>query len=186
MIPNIIHKTERTERKENLLRELKEQGIESYNIWEGVYSPNSTMEGINLAHKQIVEWAKNERLEKVLIFEDDIKFTDKGAWKYFLNNEPKEYDIYLGGIYLGVINEGLVSAFTALHCYVVHSRFYDKFLSVKSDLHLDHALADGGKYIVCEPMIAVQYNGWSDNSAAVCNYDNIISQRKLFTLQNQN
>lgn len=180
VIPNIIHCSHHLERKKKLLKELATQGIESYNIWEGVYGKKSMVANINAAHKQIIQWAKDNGETKVLIFEDDIKFCDEGAFQYYLDNEPDDYDIYLGGIYLGQIKDRIVKQFTALHCYMVHERFYDTFLNAPDDRHIDHALTGAGKYVVCDPMIAVQYDGWSDNSQKYCNYQIILESKNLY------
>lgn len=177
---NIIHRIEEQQRLGNLMKELNEQGITNYEFWDGVHDVRSTYAGINKAHKQIVKAAKNNNLDKVLIFENDIKFTDKGAFDYYISNEPEDYDIYLGSIFLGQIRNGIAERFTALTCYIVHSRFYDTFLSVPDDMHLDHALAGLGKYVVCEPFICTQYNGWSYNSQKHCNYDIIFENKKLY------
>lgn len=178
MIPNIIHHN-RPERLEPLKKELAEQGIVEYRICEGVHA-RTVYEGINLAHKQIVRWAKEKELSKVLIFEDDIQFTDKGAFDYFMQNEPKDYDLYLGGVFLGKVTDGIVERFTALTCYIVHSRFYNTFLSTDNDKHLDHMLAGLGKYVVCEPMVCRQFNGHSTNTGKYENYDLIFENRKMF------
>ncbi len=37
--------------------------------------------------------------------EDDVRFTNPNSFKYFLENKPKDFDIYLSGIYLGEILE---------------------------------------------------------------------------------
>lgn len=178
VIPNIIH--HRIDRMDRLKKELEGQGIVKYNLWDGVWSERTVVKNINLAHKQIVQWAKDEGLPKVLIFEDDIFFCDKGAFDYYLQNEPTDYDIYLGGIYLGVIKDNLVKAFTGMHCYMVHERFYDTFLSTPTEIHVDHSLKDLGKYIVCDPFIAIQHNGWSDNSKKHCDYTFMFENRNLY------
>lgn len=178
LTPNVINI--RPDRVPRLLDEFKRQGIKDYNLWDGIYDRKTVQENINCAHKQIVEWAKEECLSKVLIMEDDISFTDTKAFDYYLQNEPSDYDIYLGGIYLGIIKNGVVDAFTGMHCYIVHERFYDTFLSTPTKMHVDHSLKGLGKYIVCDPFIAVQFNGWSDNSQKYCNYDVLLENRKLY------
>lgn len=177
---NIIHRTERVERFRVLEKELEEQGITKVNIWEGIHNVKSIKAGINAAHKQIIQWAKDEGLKKVVVLEDDVRFSDVGAWQYYLDNEPEDYDIYLGGIYLGKIVDGLVESFTALHCYTISERFYDIFLSTDNEKHLDEALAGLGRYFVCTPMVAIQHNGFSDSSQTYCNFDSITSSRKLY------
>lgn len=96
LIPNIIHNKDRHDRRDTLLAELKYQGIEEFRVWDAIYDRRGAHIGINKAHKQIVEYAKQEGLPEVLIFEDDIRFCGKGAFDYYIANKPKDFDIYLG------------------------------------------------------------------------------------------
>jgi hypothetical protein len=180
MVLNIIHKSERIDRMGALSKELVTQEINDYRFWEGIHG-RTTYEGINLAHKQIIRYAKERELSKILIAEDDIKFSDAGAFGYFLQNEPEDYDIYLGGIFLGHINNGIALRFTGMTLYMVHERFYDAFLKTPDDMHIDHALAEvGGRYVVCDPFVVTQHNGKSDNTGRHENYDFIFENRKLY------
>lgn len=179
MVANIIHMSDKPKRLEILMKELKEQEITDYRLWEGIHA-KTVEKGINLAHKQIVRYAKENELDKVLIFEDDIQFTDRGAFKYFIDHEPLDYDLYLGGIFLGTIRDNVVKSFTAPTCYMVHKEFYEKYLATDNDSHIDHALSGIGKYIVCEPFICRQHNGISGNTGKYENYDFIFETRKMF------
>ncbi len=168
------------ERHSRLLKELETQGIEDYEMWEGIYLP-SVKRSINLAHKQIVEFASVAGYEEVAIAEDDIKFTHPNSWNYFLENKPKDFDIYLSMVYLGQPDlNGVVRDFTGLTLYVVAKRFYETFLSVPEDEHLDITLAGLGKFVVCDPFIAIQYNGWSANTGKMEEYDSLLKDRKLY------
>ena len=65
--------------------------------------------------------------------EDDVYFPAQDGFEYFLKNKPDDFDIYLGGIYLGSdkvkeMNQRIRHRFSGLHCYIVHERFYDTFL----------------------------------------------------------
>jgi hypothetical protein len=180
LIPNIIHNKDRHDRRDTLLAELKYQGIEEFRVWDAIYDRRGAHIGINKAHKQIVEYAKQEGLPEVLIFEDDIRFCGKGAFDYYIANKPEDFDIYLGGIYFGKIDDNnQVERFAALHCYIVNSKFYDTFLRVSGEEHLDGALTGLGKYIVCNPFAAVQYNGYSENNKHYCNFDSLLENRNL-------
>ena len=77
---------------------LFEQNIDNYKIWEGVKDEKNPKKGIAKAHKQIIRWARDQNLPSVMIAEDDIKYRAIGAFEYFIKKEPKEYDLYLGGI----------------------------------------------------------------------------------------
>lgn len=179
MVLNIIHKPERTDRYAKLMNELSNQNISDYRFWDGIHA-ETVQKGVNLAHKQIVRYAKEMQLSKVLISEDDLKFTDNGAFEYYLNNEPNNYDLYLASIFLGKIVNGIAERFTALTLYMVAERFYDTFLSTPDHLHIDHALAGLGRYVVCEPFICTQHNGHSDNTGKYQNYDILFENRKLY------
>lgn len=170
----------RAERLPRLYRELEIQGIENYELWQGVFLP-SIKKSINLAHKQIVEYANVAGWEEVCIAEDDIEFTHPNSWNYFLNQKPKDFDIYLSMVYLGQPDEnGIVKDFTGLTLYIVSRRFYETFLSVDENEHIDRALMGLGKYVVCHPFIAKQHNGWSSNTGKMENYDELLKNRQFY------
>jgi hypothetical protein len=180
-IPNIIHDTSRVDRMEVLKKEIEQQGIEKYNLWDAVYDVRSVYAGINKAHKQIVQWAKENELPEVLIMEDDVKFLGEGAFKYFIENKPKDYDLYLAGIFLGVLQEdNTVKEFTGMTCYFVNEKFYDTFLSVEENKHIDAALSGLGDYKVCVPFVAIQHDGMSSNTQTFCSFSHIFEHRPLF------
>jgi hypothetical protein len=163
------------------MEELKTQDITDYDLWNGVYLP-SVKAGINAAHKQIVEYAKMAGWREAAIAEDDIQFSHPGSWQYFLSQKPEDYDIYLGMVFLGQPDDnGIVSDFTGLTIYIIHQRFYDRFLSMPGDEHIDHLLSKtGGKFIVCRPFIARQYNGWSSNTGKFESYDKLLEYREFY------
>jgi len=178
---HIIHGNRRAERLPLLLEQLQSQNITDYELWDGVYLP-SIKAGINAAHKQIVEYAKIAEWPEVCIAEDDIVFTNHNSYKYFLEQKPKEFDIYLSMIYSGhEIKNGCVEKFTGMTLYMVAQRFYDTFLSVDSNEHIDIALSGLGKYVVCEPFVAYQRNGFSSNTGKAEVYDSLLNGRNLYS-----
>lgn len=163
-----------------LQEELKSQELSDFEFWDGIYLP-SVKKSINLAHKQIVEYAAIAGFNEVCIAEDDVKFTHPNSWNYFLENKPKYFDIYLSMVYLGQPDaNGIVKDFTGLTLYIVAKRFYETFLSTPEDEHLDVALAGLGTFVVCDPFIAIQYNGWSSNTGKLEEYDTLLKDRKLY------
>lgn len=189
MIPFILHDINNhglwlvnKERYEKLMIQLAEQGITEYEIFPAVFIHKMpTHYCINKAHKAIIQTAKERGLKECLVFEDDILFTGKGAFDYYIKNKPGDYDIYLGGYYLGVpANDNTIIEFTAMHCYMVHERFYDTFLSVADDEHIDGALSGKGRYVVCDPIVAVQKNGYSYNSKQDCKFEKLIENRRVY------
>lgn len=177
---NVIHGG-RIERKESFLTQFEQQGIVDYEIWFGIHDKHSIVRTINLSHKQIVEYAQLRGDKMVCIAEDDILFTHPDSYKYFLDNIPQDFDIYLGGIYTGHIEpDNSVKSFTGFHLYIVHERFYETYLSTDKDTHIDISLANLGKYILCNPMAAIQLNGFSSNTGKEMNYDFLLANKQLY------
>lgn len=178
---HIIHLKARKDRAQLLDQQLIEQNITNYKIWKGVEDNENPKRGIAKAHKQIIKWANNQNLPSILIAEDDIKFTARQAFEYFIKNEPNDFDLYLGGITHGKINtDNSVTDFAGTHFYKINKKFYNTFLSLPEDKDIDRSLAHKGKFIVCNPFIAIQQNGFSDNQRKYQNYELYIQNRQLF------
>src|SRR5262245_4273474 len=102
MIPNIISNPAISSRVNRMQNEMQRQGIDEYKLWPSITIPHlPKRSGISRAHKQIVEWAAIEGLEEVCIFEDDIWFPSTDGFRYFINNKPKDFDLYLVGVSRG-------------------------------------------------------------------------------------
>jgi hypothetical protein len=181
MLINVINLPEHTPTRRNRVeKDLQEEGC-VYKIWNGLKQTNFVHTNISRSHKQIVRYAMQHRFKMVCICEDDVRFCDKGAWKYFLDNIPKDFDIYLSGIYWGDIKpDNTVTDFSGLHLYIVHERFYYAFLQGDENKDIDRSLAGMGKFVVCNPFAAIQYNGFSYHLGGVANYDDYLVGRQLF------
>lgn len=178
---HIIHLKARKDRAQLLEQQLLEQNITNYKIWEGIEDNENPKRGIAKAHKQIIKWASNQNLPSILIAEDDIKFTARQAFEYFIKNEPNDFDLYLGGITHGKIDtDNSVTDFAGTHFYKINQKFYKTFLLLPEDKDIDRSLAHKGKFIVCNPFIAIQQNGFSDNQKKYQNYELYIQNRQLF------
>ncbi len=165
---NIILDSRRTERYEPLMHELKTQKIQEYEIWPCIMV-DSVIKSINLSHKMIVRDAKEKGLKEVVIAEDDLMFPSNNGWAYFLRNKPEIYDLYLAATYCMPVSNNKVTGF---HLYVVHERFYDKFLSTPDDVHIDTEMDNlKGDYVFCYPFAALQRPGFSVNNKAQVNYN---------------
>jgi hypothetical protein len=176
---NVIHNPFRTDRKVLLDSEAREH-ILSLRIWNSVHDELRPFRGINLAHKQIVRWARQEKLPMVCIAEDDFHLTAPGAWEYFIKNIPADFDLYLSGVYCGAVNkDNSVVDFCGLHLYIVHERFYSCYLGVDEMTNLDRGLAGRGRYIVSNPFCAIQHDGWSDNKQRYASYGHLLTNKKL-------
>jgi hypothetical protein len=176
MTINIIHDLRRLDRKVLFKNELIRQGITDFKVWDSVHSQKTMKQNISLAHKRIVQDAKDKGVKEVCIAEDDFYFPARDGFKYFMANKPKSFDLYLAGVYVGnkKLNEtnNIISLFSGLHFYIVNSRFYDFFLSLPIDNSIDNELSKlsmqgYGKYVVCYPMAAIQHEVPSDNNKGV-------------------
>ena len=96
---NIIYDDRQFDRLPYLLEECEKYGIE-YKIWEACIDKKTVLESITESFRRIIQYAKDNSLERVIIAEDDLAFSSDGAWEYFLKNEPDEYDVYIVGSYL--------------------------------------------------------------------------------------
>lgn len=171
----------RSERVPLLMEQLEQNGITNYELWDGIYKYDSAKENINAAHKQIVYYAKIAEFSEVVIAEDDLVFTHPDSWKHFTANDPADYDVYLGGCYSPVFNtDNTLKSFCGLHLYSVHERFYDTFLSLPKHEHIDRSMEGFGRFILADPMVAIQRNGFSSNTGKDENYDQLLNGRKLF------
>jgi hypothetical protein len=182
---NILHLEYRTDRELNFKKEIKEQEIKNVTVWLGVQNRQIPFLAIMQGFKRIVQHAKNENLPYVHIAEDDFCFTDLGAWDYYIANTPKEFDLYLGMIYEAELNENsrITRGFCGLTLFTVHSRFYDTFLSMHELNNADRELgrfAENYKYIVCNPFVCQQLDGFSDNKNKTATYGHLLEGRKLF------
>lgn len=190
MIPQIIKDPNRARENTTLLKELKDQRIVPM-YWNSVPDPQNVVRSINLSHKQIVRFAKKNHIPRICILEEDVMFTAPGAWLHFLNNIPKEYDLYLGGAYglnrmaIKRISEETsnptpeIHNFAGLHCYIIHERYYDRFLDQPENQHIDNQ-PGRGVFKVVYPFCALQHPGWSANNKCEQDYNQYYTQIDLY------
>lgn len=168
------------QRKQYIQSEMQRMGIDAV-YWNAVVLPHA-VRAINLSHRRIVSWAKTNHLPEVAIAEDDCYFTSPNGWNYFLEHKPTDFDLYLGGHYSGIKNkDNTIFGFTGFHLYIVHQRFYDTFLSVNPGRSIDAAMTGLGKFIVCDPLVAKQKNGYSYHRKQMVDDDHYLSNKTFLT-----
>lgn len=166
---HVLHPKSRVDRYELLMTQFIEQEIDEYTLWDNPIgqSMRERRAFITSGHKKIVQFAKDNALPKIIIAENDLSFFGPGAWKYYLDNTPDDYDMYFGMIYDGLIeNNRVMSKASGFTLYTIHERFYDDFLGCDSTTHIDLAITSQFaqyKFMVCDPMICEQNNTQSDN-----------------------
>lgn len=173
-------------RLENLIEELEHQKISDYSIIEGFYEKINTKKAIHKGHRLIVELAKKQNFPNCIIAEDDIVFTSPNSYKYFINNIPESYDIFSGLMYVGQSDENnkiLNGASGIMTLYSIHSRFYDFFLSLDVDTHIDRDLGNTAfehEYYVCDKVVCIQRGGYSFNLKKEMYYDDYLADKPLY------
>lgn len=183
---NILFDERRVERYEPLMSELRRQHIDDYEIWPCVFHKGPVYESINLSQKMIVQKAKERGDKECVIFEDDIWFPSEDGWVYFLGNKPDSYDIYIGGSYLMdnrieyKFPRVAVKEYVGNHCIIIHQRYYDTFLSVPQNAHIDQAQNGLGEFYLCYPMAALQRPGFSSNTGDMANYNAILQEKDVY------
>lgn len=160
---HILHDNQRSERLEPLLKELAAQGITDYEIIQPEIDPKKfPFENINHAHKSLVRMAKEKGMKEICIMEDDNYFVSPNAWKYFLENKPKDYTVYVSATYIMPPSHNLLTGF---QMYFVHEKFYDLYLSVPDKVHIDNAICDlKSNHKICYPFASLQRPGYSANN----------------------
>lgn len=180
----VIHLPESKERLKSLTHEMNRFYLD-YTICQGV-KMFPGCKGISESFKKVIQENINE--EKILIFEDDIKFTSDKSIVYFdecIKSLPEDWDILLGGSYWFQEENNLgnlikVNDFSSLHCTLIRNTAYKHFLSHSDspkdiDRHLGKLSSEGKLNVyLCNPMIAIQYNGYSFNRDGVVNYNNLL------------
>jgi hypothetical protein len=166
-LPNDPKYPHREEREKSVIGQMEMEGCK-YRFWPGIVEKERRF-GINKAHRQIVQWAKDTNQKSVVIAEDDLLWYGKGAWKYYLDQMPEDYDIYLSSYYSGKANENnIIQSFSGLTLYSVHSRYFDKYLSIPEHMHIDTGISlIGGKIVVCDRFVTHQMKSFSEQRGRI-------------------
>lgn len=176
-ILNIIYDSRRSEKYEPLMNELAEQRIMNYKIWDCIMLP-SIVDSISESHKMIVRQALENGDEYCFIAEDDLMFSCKGAWDYYLKNMPNKFSLYLACTYVTPISNNIVCGF---HLYCIAKDFYQQFLDVPIGQHIDTYMNElKGDYKFCYPFPALQRAGFSANNRTICNYNALLKEEDIY------
>lgn len=163
---------------------IKQTVTPKYKFWNCIINRDSVVKSINASHKMIVNYAKDNNLPFVCIAEQDLEFTCNKAWQYFLEQIPKDFDIYLGCSYIKNVNPNtaVVDNFICgFQLYILNQRYYDAFLSVPDDQHIDTAVGDlKGNVVFCKPFVALQRSGFSSNNNAIVNYNAVLNEEDIY------
>lgn len=146
--------------------------------------------GISMSFRKII--IDNYDQEMIHILEDDVRFMSDKSREIFESNMfilPADWDIYLGGSYTYNNPEdrgGLlkINNFRSLHCAVIRKSAYDLFLSHDwtatnyNNIDAWVAMKKPNVYL-CNPQIAIQYNGYSHNMGLKVNNDHFLRDKNI-------
>jgi hypothetical protein len=164
---NVINIERRKDRKDSLIDHLYDMKC-NYTFWEGVDDRTvMAYKNISASHKMIVRDAKEKGLDFVLIAEDDFRFSSPESFNYFIKNIPPVFHLYFGMVYSATIQyDRITNGFSGLTFYLIHSSFFDVFLSAPDNRHLDMWLGEycyKYDYYCCDPFVISAESGYSDN-----------------------
>lgn len=186
-IIHVIYDNRHPSDYERLIGEFEKQNIIDYNFWQAEVYPHSVLESITASFKKIVRWAKENNLDEVQIAEQDLFFTSPNSYKYFIENKPKEFDVYISGSYLTDNRNEYKSPLIKVrewvgnHLIIVHSKYYDIFLNIPDNNHVDTIQSGLGDFYVCFPYIGLQRPGRSaNNNNELVNYNNILPKEYIY------
>lgn len=177
--------------KETYKNELESFQID-YEVFPAIVKEQAA-EGISESIKAIIRQCYED--ESVLIFEDDVKFTSiqsRSTWNQCASGLPDNWDILLGGSYWydkpkaeysGILKLG---DFSSLHCVLIRKTAYDLILKhdVSDILHMDRYIGKLSAHgnlntYLCNPQIAIQYNGFSRTRMQEVNYDHLLKDKNI-------
>ena len=178
------------ERILSISRQAMNQGFALY-FHEAIFAEERkhTSKAITQGHKKIIQYAKDNKLESIIVCEDDIFFygDDNKEFQYFIDNTPTSYDLYLGCIYQGTVDENnrVLNGMSGSHSLLkIHSRFYDFILDMPDNCYQDRYCGDFSfkyEYYVCPKIVCGQMPGYSYHLKNKHNgYEVYLEQRKVY------
>ena len=190
-----INLDDRLDRKEHMDKELDKYGLTDFikrysAVKAEVKSPENCVRASGTSHRNLIQYAKDNNLENILIVEDDIFFKHGGLQivEASLGNLKKidNWDVYYmsANIFdnpLTLVDKHLlkISGCYCVHAYGVHNRAYDKLLQYdpQKDVPIDAYITTHNftKYAAF-PLAVSQYDSVSDNIGGFIGYDKIFTE----------
>jgi len=143
---NIDSRTDRWEQISTDFKKLQELMPIQLQRISAVHVPTNPKLGVAQSVHKIINIAKVENLDYVLILEDDLYIIDAQKIIDCLQNVPEDWDILSGGVYHYVpdkiINEYWVKMkdFCSLHFIILRKSMYEKVLSLNGSNHMDREI----------------------------------------------
>jgi GR25 family glycosyltransferase involved in LPS biosynthesis len=196
-----INLDKRTDRWEKVSKNFKDIGVDNIVRYSGVDGNKLDLTnmkynksllpgelGILETHLNLIKEAKEKEYKSVLIFEDDVYFTDKfSEFDDYMSKVPNNWDmLFLGGNHLygdnpTPINEKIIKVThtVAIHALVVKNTIYDIIIELakRRMKQIDGYYADiqkGYNSYCFTPNMALQYEDYSDIQNKNVNYDRFL------------
>jgi len=191
-----INLDHRQDKWEQCQEEFTKHNIENVNRFSAIYGnpdnlphnmttePILTNIGVTLSHLRILEYAQENNLDNVLIFEDDVVFVDDFNDKFnaLFHEIPNDWDmIYFSGTNVGglqSVTDKIWRTYGTLtaHSYIIKSSVYSLFIDKFRKLENvgDFTFAQNHQYIkayIYMPYITYQRAGFSDIQDTYVDYD---------------
>lgn len=180
-----INLKHRTDKLEALKANIKKFNIDcKLNVVEAIEKKDGRL-GCGLSHLKIINMAKQNNWDKVIVIEDDCEFNENSneIFNRSMKDLPGDCDIFLGGAHkirivqkINSTNLFELKKFKGTHFIMYNRSVYDKVLEYKQG-DIDRFLSviinkKNIKIYTCNPMIAVQADGVSDISHKYMNFTN--------------
>ena len=178
----VINLKHRKDRYSNILNELSKVNIINYQIIEA-FEDKIGYKGCLKSHQKCVEIAKLEKLDNILILEDDAIFTDN--FNIIFENILKELTLIDWDLcFLGVKLENApikitnniykLNNFYLAHAYLVNKKFFNTIINFDNtkqiDTHYNHNTKNYN-FFTCFPIISFQKPNYSDIEKQNLNYN---------------
>lgn len=187
--------TNREDRWKETIEEVKKLG-DNYKLvrYEAIKNVEMPAKGHSQTFRNIIQMAKDQSMEAILIGEDDLVLYDKSRemWELGISELPDDWDILSGGFYLVRDRKPVtahlckVSDFCASHFILIRNTAFDLILDYEKN---NYKIKNIDRYIgklstlnklntyVVWPMISSQRAGYSDLRRRNVN-DNTLNKRR--------
>lgn len=194
----LINLKHRRDRLFNSIEQLHKYKI-PYDVWEATYEQNG-MEGIYLTLTSILKHSLENKYDNILLLEDDFKLlVDPNDYiETCLLQLPEDYDMFYLGANIPTPRDAQyysqnlirVTRALALHAVAISAEGMKKILRLPKilpiDLNICTRIHPLGKTFISNPLIATQYEGFSDVMKFPINYKSYIDDRYEHVLKSIN
>lgn len=162
-------------------QEFQQLDIPIWWAW-GIDCPENSVDALHLTHNNIIQHAKFEEWDHVVIFEDDVHFINnpQGILPLAIGELPSDWDmLYFGGnvdgpCYRTTPHLAKLTHCQSTHAYAIRHTLYDTKLQWETgiiDLIYAHEIIPRHNCYITNPMTAIQSPGYSDIEKKDVNYD---------------